>query len=70
MNIFWIVLILGNAVNIMLRKYDGAGIYQTNQLKFATLAILGVFLIFIGLFQWLALYFIKRSDKKQGKNDQ
>lgn len=61
-NVLWIILFIALGIFIIVRKYDAAGILQTNQLKFANLAMLGVFVLFIGLCQALVLYFIRRSN--------
>ncbi|WP_125768793.1 DUF3923 family protein [Companilactobacillus furfuricola] len=66
-NILWIILFAAMGIFVIVRKYDAAGILQTNQLKFATLAMLAVLLLFVGLCQALVLYFIKRSNQAKSK---
>ncbi|AKP67747.1 DUF3923 family protein [Companilactobacillus ginsenosidimutans] len=64
-NIVWIILFVVNAIFVMLRKVDATGAQQTMQVRLFTLGILGIFFIFIVLCQLLALYFIKRSQRKK-----
>ncbi|MCH4132036.1 MAG: DUF3923 family protein [Companilactobacillus sp.] len=59
----WAAIFVSGAVFLLVRKYDAAGIYQTTELRLSALAVEGAFLIFIGLCQALAYYFIKRSSQ-------
>lgn len=61
-NFVWLAIILALGIFVGVRQYDAAGVFQTTELKLATLAVLGAFLIFIGLCQALALYFIKKTS--------
>lgn len=60
-NIFWLLVFLADVIFVLVRKVDGAGIVQTPQLRIAAVGVSIAFLMFIGLCQWLVLYFIKRS---------
>lgn len=62
-NIFWLLVFIADVIFVLVRKVDGAGVVQTPQLRIAAVFVSIAFLIFIALCQWLALYFIKRSEK-------
>ncbi len=62
-NICWLIVFAVGAIFIWERRVDGAGIFQTPELKLASLAILGVALVFVGLCQALVLYFVRHYNK-------
>lgn len=59
-NIAWLVLFIIGVIFISVRKVDGSGVVQTPQIRMISLAVLGVFFIFICLCQLVVLYFVKR----------
>lgn len=56
-NVFWIVLFGGLATFIYLREVDGAGAVQTPELRWLSLALLGVVFILVAIIQLIFLFF-------------
>ncbi|AMO85869.1 heme/copper-type cytochrome/quinol oxidase subunit 2 [Solibacillus kalamii] len=59
-NVFWIVLFGGLATFIYLREVDGAGAVQTPELRWLSLALLGVVFILVAIIQLIFLFFLKK----------
>ncbi|MEK4386300.1 DUF3923 family protein [Solibacillus sp. FSL R5-0691] len=56
----WLVLFSGLAIFIYFREVDAAGVVQTSELRWLSLALLGVVFIFITIVQLIFLFFLKK----------
>ena len=59
-----IIIFLCGSAFIMLRKTDGAGVYQTQQASIAAEIILGIVLLVALVVQVIWLAFIRRKNKQ------
>ncbi|MER2118951.1 MAG: DUF3923 family protein [Solibacillus sp.] len=56
----WLVLFSGLAIFIYFREVDAAGVVQTSELKWLSLALLGVVLLLFAIVQLIFLFFLKK----------
>ncbi|MER2030127.1 MAG: DUF3923 family protein [Solibacillus sp.] len=56
----WLVLLSGLAIFIYFREVDAAGVVQTSELKWLSLALLGVVLLLFAIVQLIFLFFLKK----------
>ena len=56
----WLVLFSGLAIFIYFREVDAAGVVQTSELKWLSLAVLGVVLLLFAIVQLIFLFFLKK----------
>lgn len=56
----WLLLFSGLAIFIYFREVDAAGVVQTSELKWLSLALLGVVFIFVAIIQLIILFFLKK----------
>lgn len=53
----WLLLFSGLAIFIYFREVDAAGVVQTSELRWLSLALLGVVFIFFAIIQLIFLFF-------------
>lgn len=53
----WLLLFSGLAIFIYFREVDAAGVVQTSELRWLSLALLGVVFIFVAIIQLIILFF-------------
>ncbi|BAK16227.1 Na+-transporting NADH:ubiquinone oxidoreductase, subunit NqrB [Solibacillus silvestris StLB046] len=56
----WLLLFSGLAIFIYFREVDAAGVVQTSELRWLSLALLGVVFIFVAIIQPIILFFLKK----------
>ncbi|MFJ7735658.1 DUF3923 family protein [Lysinibacillus sp. NPDC097287] len=59
-NIFWLVVFALGAIIIGLREVDGAGIFQTPEIKTITFIMVGILFVIILFIQLVWLFFVKK----------
>lgn len=59
-NGIWLLLFSGLAIFIYFREVDAAGVVQTSELKWLSLALLGVVFILFAIVQFIFLFFLKK----------